>query len=65
MNTCPGCGGGIPNNETPGLYPGAISRYDNRTEICSSCGTNEAMADWQGGLIVRPGEIVWPGSEGQ
>jgi hypothetical protein len=38
MNTCPGCGGGIPNNETPGLYPG---------------------------LIVRPGEIVWPGSEGQ
>lgn len=40
---CPRCGGGIPNNATPGKYVGALSRVDNKTEICSSCGTNEAM----------------------
>lgn len=42
---CPRCGGSIPNNLQPGKYPGALSRVDNRTEICSSCGTDEAM--WQ------------------
>lgn len=43
---CPMCKGFIPNNETPGAYPGAISRRDGKTEICSKCGTLEALADW-------------------
>jgi ribosomal protein S27AE len=46
---CPRCGGSIPNNETPGMYPGALSRYDNATEICSECGTQEAMIQFQKG----------------
>jgi len=40
---CPRCGEHIPNNETPGEYPGAISRWDNATEVCSQCGEDEAM----------------------
>jgi hypothetical protein len=40
--TCPRCGGGIPNNEHRGAHPGALSRVDNETEICSDCGTKEA-----------------------
>lgn len=43
---CPNCGGYIPNNTHPGAYSGAISRKDNKTEICSSCGTNEALDDY-------------------
>lgn len=43
---CPSCGGFIPNNETPGAYSGALSRKDNKTEICSACGTREALADF-------------------
>ena len=35
---CPKCHGFIPNNERPGEYPGALSREDNKTEICSECG---------------------------
>ena len=44
---CPKCGGFIPNNQTPGAYPGAVSRVDNKTEICSSCGIKEAIADFE------------------
>ena len=41
---CPRClSSQIPNNNTPGLYPGALSRLDNQTEICSACGLNEAL----------------------
>lgn len=40
---CPRCRGFIPNNLTPGFYPGAISRVDNKTEICSDCGREEAL----------------------
>jgi len=43
---CPDCGGYIPNNETPGAYSGALSRRDNKTEICSDCGTREALEDY-------------------
>lgn len=43
--TCPRCGGGIPNDKDRGKYPGALSRYDNRTQVCSACGVKEAM--WQ------------------
>jgi len=40
---CPRCIGFIPSNVFPGEYPGAISRIDNKTEICSDCGTEEAI----------------------
>lgn len=40
---CPRCGGMIPNDSQPGLYPGALSRDDNRTEVCSACGLDEAL----------------------
>jgi hypothetical protein len=54
-NRCPRCGGGIPNNETPGAYPGAISRWDNATEVCSGCGADEAMLQF---FAARSGEDV-------
>ena len=41
---CPICFGFIPNNANPGAYPGALSRYDNATEICSACGQAEGMS---------------------
>lgn len=55
-HVCPRCSGMIPNDHEPGAYPGAISRLDNATEICSSCGTDEAafefalghVPDWRG-----------------
>ena len=37
--TCPVCG--IKYSEYP-----AISRRDNKTEICPSCGIDEAIIDW-------------------
>jgi len=40
---CPRCLGYIPSNVFAGQYPGAISRIDNSTEICSDCGTEEAI----------------------
>ena len=43
---CPWCKHYIPNDATPGAYPGAISRLDNATEICSDCGTAEAIAQF-------------------
>jgi len=48
QHQCPRCAGQIPNNETPGAYPGAISRRDNKTEICSECGSKEAIEDFLG-----------------
>ncbi len=48
---CPRCGGFIPNSNNIGAYPGALSRYDNETEVCSPCGQAEVFAhlpreDW-------------------
>jgi RNA polymerase subunit RPABC4/transcription elongation factor Spt4 len=43
---CPTCDGYIPDNENIGKYSGALSRRDNKTEICSACGTREAMEDY-------------------
>lgn len=43
---CPLCQGYIPDNKRPGSHPGAISRVDNKTEICSTCGTLEAITDF-------------------
>ncbi len=53
-NQCPRCLGMIPNNLRPGEYPGALSRFDNATEICSRCGEDEAM-----GLGPVP-DGLWP-----
>lgn len=53
---CPRCEGYIPSNATPGAYPGAISRADNETEICSECGTEEALV-----ALVAPD--AWPLSQ--
>ena len=47
---CPICFEYIPNNQNPGKYPGALARYDNQTEICSECGTTEAMV----GFMATP-----------
>lgn len=38
---CPRCLGMLPIG-----YPGALSRVDNKTEICSPCGTDEALTDY-------------------
>ena len=40
---CPRCRHLIPNDDEPGAYPGALSRVNNETEICSICGTDEAL----------------------
>lgn len=42
---CPRCGGYIPTNANPGAHDGALSRADDETEVCSPCGTEEALAD--------------------
>ena len=59
-NTCHRCGGKIPNTEHPGEYPGALSRVDNTTEVCSRCGVHEAMAALLGGQLDYTGWKVKP-----
>jgi hypothetical protein len=49
-HTCPRCRGGIPSDLHRGEYPGALSRFDNKTYVCSSCGMNEAMWQFSTGL---------------
>jgi hypothetical protein len=39
---CPRC----QKRNLPVGYPGALSRKDNETEICSECGTAEGLLDW-------------------
>ena len=53
-NTCPRCKGGIPSDLHRGQYPGALSRLDNATYICSSCGMNEAMWQFTTGKPLPP-----------
>ena len=55
---CPRCIGFIPNNDTPGAYVGAISRVDNKTEICSECGIEEAMNAFTANPL--PDKNAWP-----
>lgn len=43
---CPRCKGDIPVRDNPGTPMGALSRYDNMTEICAACGVAEAMWKW-------------------
>lgn len=54
---CPRCWGFIPNNESPGAYPGALSRVAADLEICSDCGTEEAINDFKG---IANDLRVWP-----
>ena len=56
-HTCPRCLGGVPNEEMRGRYPGALSRTDNLTEVCSNCGTMEAI-EQMGGVLYRQAD--WP-----
>lgn len=55
-NTCPRCGGGIPNNERRGEYPGALSRTDNDTYVCSQCGQDEAIETMMDGAPMPQSE---------
>lgn len=55
---CPRCLGFIPNDILPGAYPGALSRTDNATEICSDCGAQEAI-EQAFGAGLRP-QDKWP-----
>ena len=57
---CPRCGGDIPNAVYKGQYPGALSRTDNETEICSDCGSLEAMEDFACGRCRDQSE--WRGN---
>lgn len=51
---CPRCGGGVPSDRDRGEYPGALSRVDNKTYICSQCGTDEAMFNWSSPGVDLP-----------
>lgn len=56
-NTCPRCGHKIPNDQNPGAYMGALSRKDDTTEVCSACGTEEALIQFSGGSLD---DEEWP-----
>lgn len=63
--TCPRCLGDIPSTAHRGEYPGATSRYDNKTEVCSACGHDEAMRQFGASLAGVTGEgladvLGWP-----
>lgn len=45
IKDCPHCGEPIPSREHAGMYAGAISRIDNKTEICSACGSREGLSE--------------------
>lgn len=40
------------------MYPGALSRTDNKTEICSTCGEDEAIVYQLDGMCQPQSE--WP-----
>ena len=54
IDNCPICSGAIPNEEHKGKYCGALSRYDNETEICSDCGVLEAFLEFNIGQYRSP-----------
>lgn len=56
-NACPRCGHMIPNDQNPGAYMGALSRKDDVTEVCSACGTEEALIQFGGGTLD---DESWP-----
>ncbi len=62
-NPCPRCLGPIPSIEYAGMFPGAVSRTDNKTEICSNCGTTEALEQGHPRLSKHGKDNVMPQSE--
>lgn len=58
-NICPRCGGGVPNEEARGQYPGALSRVAD-VEICSLCGEDEALARILTGEEGLVPQSEWP-----
>ena len=50
-NECHRCGEGY----APGFA--ALSRRDNKTEICPPCGTSEALEDYAG--VKYHGKVYW------
>ena len=56
-HTCPRCLGAVPREGQRGAYPGALSRTDNVTEVCSNCGTMEAISQIGG---VLQSQADWP-----
>ena len=50
---CPRCDGFIPNDKDAGKYAGALSRLDNRTEVCSRCGEIEALEQMMYGKVYN------------
>ena len=61
--SCPICGGPIPNALYEGQYAGALSRRDNKTEICSDCGVMEAIQDFANArrsVVAEPPTYVTP-----
>jgi len=61
--SCPICNGPIPNALHEGQYMGALSRRDNKTEICSDCGVMEAIEDYnrdRRAVVVEPPTYVTP-----
>lgn len=55
---CPRCGRNRLNADHPARN--ALSRKDNETYVCSSCGTDEALMNMEGGRDAD----VWPGFPG-
>ena len=56
---CPRCPDGIiPTPEKAGQYPGALSRADNMTFVCSACGFDEAMRQFFRGETIAVND--WP-----
>ena len=57
---CPRCLGPIPTAASPGAYPGAASRAtdDRDIEICSPCGSDEAMRQARHGYVLPV--ATWP-----
>lgn len=51
---CPRCGESLPVG-----YHGAMSRVDNKTEICSACGTDEALVQLANRGLLEP-LTAWP-----
>ena len=54
LTRCPRCLSFLPIG-----YPGALSRRDNKTEICSNCGLVEAIRDMKHMAPENPFED-WP-----
>lgn len=56
-NVCPRCRGDVPEPGKKGEYSGAISRTDNKTEVCTPCGNHESEEDKRDKLTPQ---TEWP-----